>query len=98
MSRLASVDGGRVGDGCRRRGWLVAPQRVRRFGPRRLPNWLTLPGALLVLMVVAALPAVGPAALAGAAALSAPLPTVHAASPRAMGGGDVEARSPGSAR
>ncbi len=43
----------------------------------------TLPGALLVL-VVAAFAGRGPAALAGAAALSALYLTVHAVSPRAM--------------
>lgn len=56
---------------------------------RRLPNWLTLPGALLVL-VVATAAARGPAALAGAAALSALYLAVHLISPRAMGGGDVK--------
>ncbi|MDF3336259.1 A24 family peptidase [Mycolicibacterium septicum] len=56
---------------------------------RRLPNWLTLPGALLVLMV-AAVAARGPAALAGAAGLSGLYLAVHLISPRAMGGGDVK--------
>ncbi|MFV8164702.1 A24 family peptidase [Mycobacterium sp. 134] len=56
---------------------------------RRLPNWLTLPGALLVL-VVAAVAARGLAALAGAAALSGLYLAVHLLSPRAMGGGDVK--------
>ncbi|QRY49612.1 prepilin peptidase [Mycolicibacterium septicum] len=56
---------------------------------RRLPNWLTLPGALLVL-VVATAAARGPAALAGAAALSGLYLAVHLISPRAMGGGDVK--------
>lgn len=69
-------------------GWLVALS-VFDIRARRLPNWLTLPGALLVL-VVAALAGRGPAALAGAAALSALYLTVHAVSPRAMGGGDVK--------
>ncbi|NKZ09688.1 prepilin peptidase [Mycolicibacterium septicum DSM 44393] len=56
---------------------------------RRLPNWLTLPGALLVL-VGAAAASRGPAALAGAAALSGLYLAVHLISPRAMGGGDVK--------
>ncbi|WP_124711983.1 prepilin peptidase [Mycolicibacterium nivoides] len=56
---------------------------------RRLPNWLTLPGALLVL-VVAAVASRGLAALAGATALSGLYLAVHLLSPRAMGGGDVK--------
>lgn len=56
---------------------------------RRLPNWLTLPGAALILGV-ATMSGRGPAALAGAAALSVLYLVVHLASPRAMGGGDVK--------
>lgn len=56
---------------------------------RRLPNWLTLPGAVLAL-VVAAVAARGLAALAGATALSGLYLAVHLLSPRAMGGGDVK--------
>ncbi|MGV0816111.1 A24 family peptidase [Mycolicibacterium boenickei] len=56
---------------------------------RRLPNWLTLPGAALVL-VAAGLAERGIAALAGAAALSVLYLVVHLVSPRAMGGGDVK--------
>ncbi|MGV0805010.1 prepilin peptidase [Mycolicibacterium setense] len=69
-------------------GWLVALS-VFDIRDRRLPNWLTLPGALLVL-VVAASAGRGPAALTGAAALSALYLAVHLVSPRAMGGGDVK--------
>ncbi|OCB57979.1 peptidase A24 [Mycobacterium vulneris] len=68
--------------------WLVALSGYD-IAERRLPNWLTLPGAALVL-VVAAVAGRGPAALAGAAALSVPYLVAHLASPRAMGGGDVK--------
>ncbi|MGV0742543.1 prepilin peptidase [Mycolicibacterium sp. XJ870] len=56
---------------------------------RRLPNWLTLPGAA-VIFVVAALSERGGAALAGAAALAALYAVMHLASPRSLGGGDVK--------
>lgn len=56
---------------------------------RRLPNWLTLPGAV-VIGAVAAVTGHGVAAAAGAAALAALYLIVHLASPRAMGGGDVK--------
>ncbi|MUL84416.1 MULTISPECIES: A24 family peptidase [unclassified Mycolicibacterium] len=56
---------------------------------RRLPNWLTLPGAVLVLGG-ATLAGRGAAALAGAAALSVLYLVVHLLAPRAMGGGDVK--------
>lgn len=56
---------------------------------RRLPNWLTLSGAVLIL-VVATWSGRGFAALAGTAALSVLYLVVHLASPRAMGGGDVK--------
>lgn len=68
--------------------WLLALSGYD-IAERRLPNWLTLPGAALVL-VVAAVAGRGPAALAGAAALSVPYLVAHLASPRAMGGGDVK--------
>ncbi|ODR21173.1 prepilin peptidase [Mycolicibacterium porcinum] len=68
--------------------WLLALSGYD-IAERRLPNWLTLPGAALVL-VVAAVAGCGPAALAGAAALSVPYLVAHLASPRAMGGGDVK--------
>lgn len=56
---------------------------------RRLPNWLTVPGAVLIL-VGATLAGRGAAALAGAAALSALYLVVHLVSPRSLGGGDVK--------
>lgn len=68
--------------------WLLALSGYD-IAEHRLPNWLTLPGAALVL-VVAAVAGRGPAALAGAAALSVPYLVAHLASPRAMGGGDVK--------
>ncbi|BBX92973.1 prepilin peptidase [Mycolicibacterium boenickei] len=68
--------------------WLLALSGYD-IAERRLPNWLTLPGAVLVL-VVAALAGHGGAATAGALALSALYLAVHLVSPRAMGGGDVK--------
>ncbi|OBI62921.1 peptidase A24 [Mycolicibacterium fortuitum] len=56
---------------------------------RRLPNWLTLPGAVVV-PVVAGFAGRGVPALAGAAALSVLYLAVHLLSPGAMGGGDVK--------
>ena len=56
---------------------------------RRLPNALTLPGAVAVL-TVATLAGRGPAALLGAAALTAIYLVVHLISPAAMGAGDVK--------
>lgn len=68
--------------------WLLALSGYD-IAERRLPNWLTLPGGLLVL-VVAAVAERGLAALAGALALSGVYLAVHLLSPRAMGGGDVK--------
>jgi leader peptidase (prepilin peptidase) / N-methyltransferase len=59
---------------------------VRR---RRLPNWLTLPGGVIVL-AAAALCGSGMAALAGAAALTLPYLVIHLTAPAAMGAGDVK--------
>jgi leader peptidase (prepilin peptidase)/N-methyltransferase len=56
---------------------------------RRLPNWLTLPGAVVIL-TVAAIVGRGVPALIGALALTLPYLIVHLISPRAMGGGDVK--------
>jgi leader peptidase (prepilin peptidase)/N-methyltransferase len=56
---------------------------------RRLPNWLTLPGAVLIL-VGATAAGRGLAALAGAAALSVLYLVVHLVSPSSLGGGDVK--------
>ncbi|MBO0676555.1 prepilin peptidase [Mycolicibacterium sp. S2-37] len=56
---------------------------------RRLPNWLTLPGAVIVLSV--AVPAGrGMPAVAGAAALFAVYAAIHLAAPAGMGAGDVK--------
>ena len=56
---------------------------------RRLPNWLTLPGAAVILLAAVFFDR-GLAALAGAAALFALYLLIHLLSPRAMGGGDVK--------
>jgi leader peptidase (prepilin peptidase)/N-methyltransferase len=56
---------------------------------RRLPNWLTIPGALLILAVAAAAGR-GVPALAGAGALTGLYLAVHLAAPAAMGAGDVK--------
>jgi len=56
---------------------------------RRLPNWLTLPGAAVILLG-AAIAGRGLPALAGAAALGAVYLLVHLAAPAAMGAGDVK--------
>ena len=56
---------------------------------RRLPNWLTLPGALAA-VVLAALAGRGLPALAGACALGALYLAVHMVAPSAMGAGDVK--------
>lgn len=68
--------------------WLAALS-VYDVRQRRLPNWLTLPGAALVL-AAAALAGRGGPALIGAAALGALYLLVHAAAPSAMGAGDVK--------
>ncbi len=56
---------------------------------RRLPNWLTLPGAAAVLVFSSAAGRGAPA-LAGAAALAAVYLLVHLAAPAALGAGDVK--------
>lgn len=56
---------------------------------RRLPNWLTLPGAVLI-PVVAAAAGRGGTALAGALALSGLYLVMHLVAPRSLGGGDVK--------
>lgn len=56
---------------------------------RRLPNWLTLPGAIVILAAATFL-GHGPAATVGGFALAAWYLLVHLISPRAMGGGDVK--------
>ncbi len=56
---------------------------------RRLPNWLTLPGAAVILVAAVSLER-GAAGLAGAAALFGVYLLIHLLNPRAMGGGDVK--------
>lgn len=56
---------------------------------RRLPNWLTLPAAVLVPAVAAAVGR-GPAALVGAAALTGVYLVVHLIAPAGLGAGDVK--------
>jgi len=68
--------------------WLTA-LTVYDVRQRRLPNALTLPGAVAVL-VVAAVAGRGPAALLGAVALAALYLVVHLVSPAGMGAGDVK--------
>jgi leader peptidase (prepilin peptidase)/N-methyltransferase len=56
---------------------------------RRLPNWLTLPG-FAVIMLVAIFSGHGEGAALGAGALAAVYLLAHAASPAALGAGDVK--------
>ena len=56
---------------------------------RRLPNWLTLPGAAIVLSVALATGR-GVPAMSGAVALAGVYLLVHLAAPAAMGAGDVK--------
>ena len=69
-------------------GWLVALS-VYDFCQRRLPNWLTMPGAIVIL-ATAAVHGQGAAAALGAVALFAVYGVVHLVSPVAMGAGDVK--------
>lgn len=69
-------------------GWLVALS-CYDIRARRLPNVLTLPGAVAVL-TGAAIAGCGGAALAGAAALTVLYLLVHLWAPTAMGAGDVK--------
>ena len=68
--------------------WLVTLS-VYDIRERRLPNWLTLPGAVVIL-ATAAMYGRGTAAVLGAVALFAGYAVVHLASPAAMGAGDVK--------
>lgn len=56
---------------------------------RRLPNWLTMPGAVVILGIAAAHGRGAPAVL-GAVALFALYALVHLVAPTAMGAGDVK--------
>jgi leader peptidase (prepilin peptidase)/N-methyltransferase len=68
--------------------WLTALS-VYDIRERRLPNWLTLPGAVAVLALSAAMGQGRPAVL-GALALGALYLVVHLLAPTAMGAGDVK--------
>ena len=68
--------------------WMAALCRYDIVG-RRLPNWLTLPGAVVIL-VVTTVYGRGCPALLGAAALFAMYLLVHLVAPAAMGAGDVK--------
>lgn len=68
--------------------WLVALS-VCDIRDRRLPNYLTLTGAAVVL-AAAALTGRGLSAILGAAALFGVYLLVHLVSPAALGGGDVK--------
>ncbi|MGV0792487.1 prepilin peptidase [Mycolicibacterium sp. XJ1819] len=68
--------------------WLAALS-IYDVRDRRLPNWLTLPGAVAVL-AGAALAGRGVPALAGGGALLGIYLVVHLMAPAAMGAGDVK--------
>lgn len=68
--------------------WLAALS-CYDIAERRLPNWLTLPGAGAILLA-AGLAGRGGSALAGAAALTALYLLVHLLAPTGMGAGDVK--------
>jgi leader peptidase (prepilin peptidase)/N-methyltransferase len=68
--------------------WLVALSYYD-IRQRRLPNWLTLPGAVVILLAAALTGRAVPAS-AGGAALAAIYLAVHLAAPTAMGAGDVK--------
>jgi len=68
--------------------WLAALS-VYDVRVRRLPNWLTMPGAAVIL-TMAAIHGRGVPAVVGAVALFAVYAVVHLVSPTAMGAGDVK--------
>lgn len=68
--------------------WLMALSAFD-IRQRRLPNWLTLPGALAIL-ILASVVGRGLVALTGALALFAVYLAVHLVAPTAMGAGDVK--------
>jgi leader peptidase (prepilin peptidase) / N-methyltransferase len=68
--------------------WLAALS-VYDIRERRLPNWLTMPGAVGVL-AIAGMHGRGTSALLGAVALFTVCAVVHLVSPAAMGAGDVK--------
>lgn len=69
-------------------GWLAALS-VFDITRRRLPNWLTVPGATVIL-AAAAVAGHGVSAVLGAVALFAAYLVVHLLAPTAMGAGDVK--------
>ena len=68
--------------------WLTALS-VYDIRERRLPNWLTLPGAIAILAVAATAGHGGPALL-GAVTLAGLYLVVHLIAPTGMGAGDVK--------
>ncbi|HEX2402862.1 MAG TPA: A24 family peptidase [Mycobacterium sp.] len=68
--------------------WLAALS-VYDIRDRRLPNWLTMPGAAVILATAAAQGRGGQAVL-GAVTLFAVYAVIHLVSPAAMGAGDVK--------
>jgi leader peptidase (prepilin peptidase) / N-methyltransferase len=68
--------------------WLAALS-IYDIRERRLPNWLTMPGAAVIVAAAAIHGRGAPAAL-GAVALFAVYVVVHLVSPAAMGAGDVK--------
>jgi leader peptidase (prepilin peptidase)/N-methyltransferase len=68
--------------------WLAALS-VYDIRERRLPNWLTMPGAAVIVAAAAMHGRGGPAVL-GAVVLFAIYVVVHLVSPAAMGAGDVK--------
>ena len=68
--------------------WMMA-LTVYDLRQRRLPNWLTLPGAA-ALVGAGVISGKGTAAALGAAALFGLYLVIHLLSPQAMGGGDVK--------
>jgi leader peptidase (prepilin peptidase) / N-methyltransferase len=68
--------------------WLMVLS-VYDIRERRLPNWLTVPGAVLIL-AAAAVAGRGPSAVLGAIGLAGVYLVVHLIAPTAMGAGDVK--------
>lgn len=79
---------GRIAVGIAVLGWMVALS-VIDIRHRRLPNVLTLPG-VVVILVVATAGGRGVPAVLGSAALGGVYLVVHLVAPTAMGAGDVK--------
>ena len=84
---LASTTGAGVAGACAL-VWLAALS-VYDIRERRLPNWLTMPGAAVIIVMAAMHGRGGPAVL-GSVALFAVYAVVHLVSPAAMGAGDAK--------